>query len=528
MNSIRKAMTAMTLSAAVAAGGWFGYEGLLNAQFAHAKDQVEATREQLNKADDLATVFRSVGKAVEPSVVNIEVHKKIQGARKLPLDPDMLKRFFPKDENGQPQIPDELQGDDGADMEQVGTGSGVIMDVDGSTAYVLTNNHVAGGAEEMTITLSDGREVKPAKCKLLGADPKSDLAVVKIEVDRVIPAKWGNSDDLQKGDWIMAFGSPFGYVGSMTHGIVSALNRQAGILGNQGYESFIQVDAPINPGNSGGPLVNLRGEVVGINTAIASRSGGFQGIGFAIPSNQAHRIYDLLKSKGKVTRGWLGVSILDVSKATDVAKSLGFDKTEGVFVEEILPKTPAYGKLQPGDVVTGLNGKPVKDVQQLRNAIAMTAPNSDVKLNVWRDGKEQDVTVKVGEQPEDTMAFLGKGGKQGQANGDEVNSETASAEKLGLKLQNLNDDLAQKFGVENNGGALVTAVTPRSPAFRAGLRPGDLITKVDKQNVTNAKEAADAIGKGDTGKGVRLYVTSREGSRFVFIKSNGQPKDKGE
>src|SRR4051812_23475659 len=342
MNRFRKAMTALTLSAAVTATGWLGYEGLLNTQFAHAKEQVEATREQIKNADDLATVFRSVGKVVEPAVVNIEVHKKIQGAKRLPLDPDMLKRFFPRDENGQPQIPDELDPQ-GGDMEQIGTGSGVIMDVDGSTAYVLTNNHVAGGAEEMVITLSDGREIK--KAKLVGADPKSDLAVVKMTVDRVIAAKWGNSDDLQKGDWIMAFGSPFGYVGSMTHGIVSALNRQAGILGQQGYENFIQVDAPINPGNSGGPLVNLKGEVVGVNTAIASRSGGFQGIGFAIPSNQAKEVYGVLKEKGKITRGWLGVSIIDASKVLEIAKSDGYTGTDGVFVQQVLKETPAFGKL---------------------------------------------------------------------------------------------------------------------------------------------------------------------------------------
>src|SRR5205814_1633677 len=183
------------------------------------------------------------------------------------------------------------------------------------------NNHVAGGASEMTVTLSDGREIKGAK--LLGADPKSDLAVVQIKADHLISAKWGDSDTLAKGDWILAFGAPFGYVGSMTHGIVSALNRSnVGILDRQnGYENFIQVDAPINPGNSGGPLVNLKGEVVGINTAIASRSGGFQGIGFAIPSNQAKPIYGILRDKGKVTRGWLGISISDVSKSHELAKS---------------------------------------------------------------------------------------------------------------------------------------------------------------------------------------------------------------
>src|SRR5688500_11587913 len=196
--------------------------------------------------------------------------------------------MFPdRDGDGEPDVPPGLRpprgGDDEEDgglFEQQGTGSGVIIEVDGSKGFIVTNNHVAGGATEMVITLADGREIKNGK--LLGADPKTDLALIEIKADRLVPAKWGDSDQLQKGDWIMAFGSPFGYVGSMTHGIVSALNRNnVGILGRQGYENFIQVDAPINPGNSGGPLVNTRGEVVGINTAIASRTGSFAGIGFA-------------------------------------------------------------------------------------------------------------------------------------------------------------------------------------------------------------------------------------------------------
>jgi len=188
----------------------------------------------------------------------------------------------------------------------------------------------------MTVTLSDGRAIK--KAKLVGADPKSDLAVVKIEADRVIAAKWGNSDELQKGDWILAFGSPFGYIGSMTHGIVSALNRDVGILrSTMGYENFIQVDAPINPGNSGGPLVNTRGEVVGINTAIASRSGGFQGIGFAIPSNQAKFVYTALKNNGKVVRGWLGVKISDVSQEPEKARTFGYQGAADVAGDQEEP-----------------------------------------------------------------------------------------------------------------------------------------------------------------------------------------------
>ena len=252
---------------------------------------------------------------------------------------------------------------------------------------------------------------------------KTDLAVVKVEADHVVAAKWGNSDELQKGDWIMAFGSPFGYVGSMTHGIVSALNRTGvGILGQNGYENFIQVDAPINPGNSGGPLVNVQGEVVGINTAIASRNGGFQGIGFAIPSNQAKFVYAQLKEKGKVTRGWLGVSIMDVAReASAIKQAFHYTSNDGVFVQELMPGAP--------------------------------------------------------------------------------------------------DELAEKYGLSQDmrKGAVVTEVKPRSGAFKAGLRPGDVITEVAGKPVTSAKEAAAAISKEPSDKILLLYVNGAAGARFVFV-----------
>jgi len=523
MTRFKKTLTALVLSAASVTAGWFGYQGVLNVQFAHAKEQVDATREQLSKAEDLATVFRAVDKVVEPSVVQINVHKTIKGSGRLPMDRDMLRRFFPRDENGQPQLPDDLDEGDGSggDMEQVGTGSGVIMDVDGSTAYVLTNNHVAGGASEMTVVLSDGREIRKEKAKLVGADPKSDLAVVKIEADRLIPAKWGDSDELQKGDWIMAFGSPFGYVGSMTHGIVSALNRtNIGIIANgQGYENFIQVDAPINPGNSGGPLVNLRGEVVGINTAIASRSGGFQGIGFAIPSNQAKQIYSTLREKGKITRGWLGISIADVAKEPELAHNVGYTGERGVLVHGVQNDAPAVGKLQPDDVIEKINGKPVDTVQQLRNVIAMTPPGSDVKMTVYRDGKNQDVTIKVAEQPENLLAFAGGGARRGQRGSGGGADNEATAESLGLRFTTLSKDLAEKYNLTDmKGGAIVSAISPRSPAAAAGLRVGDLVTKINRQPVNTAQEAAQILGKEDLAKGVRLTVTSQEGTRSVFLR----------
>src|SRR5687768_13835843 len=349
MTKLRKSMAALFLGGGTLAGFVVGGATVQNVKFAHAAEQVQTTREQLSHAEGLSSVFREVGKVVEPSVVMLEVTKTGGGAnRQLPFDDDMLRRFFPDtDGDGQPDIPDNF------DYGARGTGSGVIMEAQGNTAFVLTNNHVAGGASEIKVTLHDGRVLNGAT--VVGTDAKTDLAVVKVEAERVIPAKWGNSDELQKGDWIVAFGSPFGYVGSMTHGIVSALNRQtnqggnggSGILGRYGYENFIQVDAPINPGNSGGPLTNVKGEVIGINTAIASRSGGFQGIGFAIPSNQAKFVYGQLKDKGKVTRGWLGVEIMDVSReAAAIKQTFNYQGTDGVFVQRLLDDAPVVGKLQ--------------------------------------------------------------------------------------------------------------------------------------------------------------------------------------
>jgi serine protease Do len=365
--------------------------------------------------------------------------------------------------------------------------------------------------------LWDGRELHDAK--LVGADPKSDIAVVKVKADHLIPAKWGDSDKLEKGDIIMAFGSPFGYVGSMTHGIVSALNRHANIISGQfAYENFIQVDAPINPGNSGGPLVNLEGEVVGINTAIATRSGGFMGIGFAIPSDQAKYVYDQLKNKGKVVRGWLGVAIKDVSKSPDEASSLGWTEHDGIIVEQLMNNTPASGKLQAGDIIVDLNGNKVSNVDELRSQIAQTAPGTDVKLTVMRDKKQEDVTVKLGEQPDDYRGVAaGQNGHNDNANAQ------SSAEALGVRVAAADAELTQKYGLEDGvDGAVITGIKPGSLAQLSGLRPGDVITKIDNTPIKSPDDLNDALTKKDLSKGVKLYVTDREGSRFFFLKSSEQ------
>ncbi len=515
MNRMQRSLTVLALCTSAGAGGFFGTALFREAPSAQAQDKSDTsppTQGEISKIADLATVFRKIGHQVEPSVVNINVRKTVKGAAHHPrMDDDMLRRFFPdRNGDGTPDLPPGLR-DDGGDMEQIGTGSGVIIDTDGSTGYIVTNNHVGGGASELLITLADGRQIHNGK--VLGTDPKTDVCVIKIEADKLVAAKWGDSDQLDRGDWVMAFGSPFGYIGSMTHGIVSALNRdRVGILGQGGYENFIQVDAPINPGNSGGPLVNVRGEVVGINTAIASRSGGFQGIGFAIPSNQAKLIYKQLKEKGKVVRGWLGVKIQDISQQPELGKSLGYTDTEGVLVAQSYADTPASGKLKHGDVITGINGHKVLNTTELRNKIAETSPGQDVTLQVFRDGKNQEVSIKLGEQPEDLSMASGR-----KPRGADGNDE-AQAEVLGMTLSNLTEDLRGKFNLgEEKAGAVVTDLEAKSRAARGSMQVGDLITEVGSKKVATAKEARDALSAVEEGKGVRLYVTNREGSLFRFI-----------
>jgi serine protease Do len=523
----RKPIATLVLAGACVGAGYAGFDLFQDAQFARAEQRVEATREQLASTNDLASVFKSVNKVMEPSVVSIEVKKTVRGVSGVPLIPRELRRFFDRDGDGQPDFgPDGDQ--DGPPMIQRGTGSGVIIEADGDTAYIVTNNHVAGEAQEMEITLFDGRVIHNGK--LLGADPKSDLALIKVTAERVMPAKWGDSSTLAKGDWVLAFGSPLGYVGSMTHGIVSALDRQSnpeggvGVLGRGGYENFIQVDCPINPGNSGGPLVNVAGEVIGINTAIASRTGGFQGIGFAIPANQAKPIIEQLKKNGKVTRGWLGVEITDVAREPENARRIGYAGDKGVLVRGSLRGTPAYGKLQPGDVVTSINGKSLKNTQELRNQIAVTPPGTEVKLGVSRRGKEIEVPVTIGEQPDEVTLATGEG--EGGPAGDAA--AAPSVDSLGLKLSDDTDERTlRRYGLADAGdGVLVTAVAAGSPAALAGLRAGDLIKRVNESEVTDVAAIETALSKAPADEDISLLVANRTGERLVFIPVEALKRDR--
>ena len=294
----------------------------------------------------------------------------------------------------------------------------------------------------------------------------------------------------------------------MTHGVVSALHRQAGILGRDGYENFIQVDAPINPGNSGGPLVNVHGDVVGINTAIATQSGGFQGNRLRHPRQPgASHLLKRCATRGKIVRGWLGVGIVDVSKVPGEAKSSGYEGNTGALVQEVMRDTPSSGKLQPGDVIVSLNGKRIKDMDQFRESIGHGCPpGTEVTLGIFRDGKQEDVKVKLGQQPGGSSLAVASEGSSHKA-----------AHQMGMRLLDLNSDLASKYGLTGQSGALVVQVNPSSPAAEAGIQPGDLITRVNGKAVTNATQAAEALSKADLKKGVRLNLANREGTKFAFI-----------
>ncbi len=507
MNKVKRILSMAVIGAVGAMTFTVGSSLVKDVQFGRAEQQVEMAREQLATLNDLSSAFKKVNKALEQSVVQVQVEKKSSGVAGMPdMNNDMFRRFFDRDGDGQPDQPER-------EFEQRATGSGVIMDVGNGEGFIVTNNHVVEDASKVTIVMQDGRQIENAT--VVGTDPKTDLAVIKIKADRLIAATWGDSDQVEKGDLIVAFGSPFGYVGSMSHGIVSALNRQAGVISSSfAYENFIQVDAPINPGNSGGPLVSLKGEVIGINTAIATRSGSFSGIGFAIPSNQVQAVYKALRTEGKVVRGYLGVQIADVKQATSEIKdnltSIGFEGESGVLVRGVLRDSPAFTILQVGDIITAINGKPISTMNDLRNRIALSPPGEEVKLKVWRDKKTEDVTVKLAEQPDDKtiLASAREAGPIISGIGVAITTPTApELEAAGLAA--------------DAKGALVRNVNPASAAARVGIQPGDLITRIGETEIQSADDARKALKNADFKKGVRIDLLNREGEKMVTIRRPG-------
>jgi serine protease Do len=436
--------------------------------------------------------FAPIVKKVAPSVVQVNtvVRAKQTSFNQIPgLDNPFFRRFFgePFEQPGrQPRL--QLP-------PQRGVGSGVIVTKDG---YLLTNNHVVDGADEVKVTLHDGREFT---AKVVGRDPKSDVAVLKVEARDLPAIEIADSDQIEVGDLVLAIGNPFGIGQTVTTGIISAKSRAT--LGLD-YEDFIQTDAAINPGNSGGALVDAEGRLIGINTAILSRSGGNQGIGFAIPTNLARDVMDQLVQHGKVTRGFLGVMIQDVTPA--LARQFKLKESRGALVSDVVPKGPAdKAGLQNGDVVQEINGKAVRDSRHLKLEVARLQPGDSVPLKILRDGSVKTLNVKVAEVP----------GSEPLAKADSAGSDTETLK--GVAVTDLDARTRQQFKIpENVKGALLTDVDATSAAHEAGLKPGDVILEINRQSVKSAEDAV-RLTENPKDRITLLRVWSNGGSRYVVV-----------
>jgi serine protease Do len=382
-------------------------------------------------------------------------------------------------------------------------GSGVIIDTDG---IVLTNNHVVEGADVVTVRTSDGREFTATDIK---TDPESDVAVVRLkDAKNLTAAKLGNSDELEIGDWVIAIGNPFELEMTVSAGIISGKGRELGAIRRS---KFLQTDAAINPGNSGGPLVNLDGEVIGINTAIASSSGGYQGIGFAIPSNHVRWIMDQLIKTGSVKRGYLGVKIEPLNK--DLAENFGLATKDGVLINEVFPDSPAASAgMQDGDVVLKLNGAKVANPRDLQEGVERAPIDSSLPLVILRDGKQMTLNVKVKALPEN----FAKMNTRSRSGTNEVRSQGEEVKSLGLSISEMNS--SHKKTYEGQKGVIVTDVDEDGPAAQKGLSAGMLIRKVDGKSVTTVKEFTDAIARSKSSQGVLLEVRTENGNHFVVLK----------
>jgi len=485
-----------------------GPEMLQRMAYAVEAGKIQAERErliELSKQDTLSPLFRAVSSVVQPAVVEMRVTKRVKAS---PIDSDLeelIRRHFGENSPfGGPLIP--MPDIEPREYFAHGLGSGVIVNAE--EGYILTNNHVVADADEVEIKLYDGRTVV---AEWVRTDSQTDLAVVKIKADGLIDAPLGDSDSVEVGDWVLAIGSPRGLQRTVTAGIVSAKGRQ--INGPGMYEDSIQTDAAINRGNSGGPLVNMLGEVIGINNTIASSSGGNEGIGFAIPSNMAADVMHQLVTTGSVVRGFLGVMIQDADER--LARSFGLPNSDGALVTQIQPDTPAAeAGLQPGDFIVSVDGKLVHNVRELRNEVAAIRPGQTVPLEAYRDGKKMTFEVTVVAQPT-SMAVAG-----------EKPQESEPASDYGLKVATLTPSLAERLGIEQDlQGVLITEVSPGSDAAEAGLRTGMVITHVGETPVATAEKFAELLDAAEGQEGVRLRVQTPDGARYVFIGPSNIPDD---
>lgn len=435
--------------------------------------------------------FVEVARSATPAVVNISTTRVIRGGEGFPLTPffedPFFRRFF-GDEFLRPfGVPRE--------RKEQSLGSGVVVDPEG---YIITNNHVISQADEIKVLLANEREFKG---KVVGSDPKTDIAIVKIDASDLPTITWGDSSQLQVGEYVLAIGNPFGLNQTVTMGIISAVGRaQVGIAD---YEDFIQTDAAINPGNSGGALVNARGELIGINTAIFSRSGGYMGIGFAVPSNMARSVMESLLKSGKVIRGWLGVSIQGVTP--QLAKEFGLKEGKGAVVSEVLSGSPAdRAGIERGDVIIQYGGRPVDNPSQLRNLVAQTPVGSKVAIRIIRNKKEKVIDVVITEQPKEV------------AQDAEETEEGLSHVLSGVRVSDITPEMSRRLGLsKEDRGVVVTDVESGSIAEESGLRRGDLILEINRESVRSREDYNRIVSQLSEDDSVLLLI-SREGRAFFL------------
>jgi serine protease Do len=442
--------------------------------------------------------FESVARKVSPSVVFIKVEsvqKDVQIAPfTAPFGDDLFKRFFGEPLPNLPrQAPSKYQ--------VIGQGSGFVYSVEkglmSNKSRIITNNHVVKGAKKINVTFTDGSEFD---AKVVGTDPKSDIAVLEIK-DASHPAlPMGDSSQLEVGEWVIAMGNPFGLSNTLTVGVVSAKGRTG--LGIEDYEDFIQTDAAINPGNSGGPLLNLDGEVVGMNTAILSRSGGYMGVGFAIPANLVQSIARQLITSGKVTRGYLGIVIQELTPA--LAESFDVKEHKGILVSQVEEGSPAAkAGLKVGDLIVAYQGHAVDEIGAFRNQVALTSPGVKAELTIIRNGDRKKITVKIGNLEESQVMAQSTG------------TETAKA--LGIEVQTITPALAQQFDVKPGRGVVITDVEQGSIAAMAGIRPGMVILEANRRDVNSPAEFKQAVEKSSQDKRILLLISDGGSSRYVVL-----------
>lgn len=435
-------------------------------------------RTDAQAALDLGTAISEVAKENIPAVVHIDVIQRQEMITPmLPFGNDPFFRFFFNTPNMNRKFQQELKG----------FGSGMIMDNQG---HILTNNHVVGNATAIEVLLADGNKY-PAK--LIGADSKTDIAVIKIETDIALPhVIFGNSDEMGVGNWVVAIGHPRGLDQTVTQGIISAKHRR-GIMDPNSYQDFLQTDAAINPGNSGGPLLNLRGEVIGINTAIASQSGGFEGIGFAIPSNMALHVAKQLITNGKVVRGWMGVSLQELT--LDLARSFGLKNTRGTLIADVVNNGPAdQSGLERGDVVIAYGDKGITNLGDLMNEIAATPVGEKIRVTVLRKGAKKEFTVEIGSMDSATQIMA-----------------ASLKDLIGAEVRKVETKDIQQYKLDSEQGVVIVGIDPNGPLGRAGFEKNDIILEINGQTVDDLERFVDLISSLDRNRIIMLALDHRTG-----------------